>query len=239
MHKIADQLAKVTARIDRAAHTAGRDPEAIHLLAVSKTQPAEAIGEAYRQGQRRFGESYLQEALDKQARLAHLDDIEWHFIGPVQSNKTRALAEHFAWVHSIDRVKIARRLSQQRPPDLPALNICLQVNLDNEASKAGVAPQKLAELATQVAELPGLRLRGLMAIPAPSAEPERQRRAFARLREALEQLQAAGANGLDTLSMGMSADLEAAVAEGATVVRVGSDIFGARPGQTPANRSEQ
>ncbi|MDQ2076584.1 YggS family pyridoxal phosphate-dependent enzyme [Marinimicrobium sp. ABcell2] len=227
MQKIDENLTKVTARLQTAAREAGRNPDEIQLIAVSKTQPAESLAQAWRWGQRRFGENYLQEALDKQAQLAGLEGLEWHFIGPIQSNKTRAIAQHFAWVHSVDRDKIARRLSEQRPPELPPLQVCLQVNIDQEDSKAGVSLAELPTLAQQVATLPGLTLRGLMAIPAPSDSAAQQRAGFARLRHAMEALRAQGLS-LDTLSMGMSGDLEAAVAEGATLVRVGTDIFGPR-----------
>ena len=227
MHKIDDQLAKVTARIDRAVTAAGRNPQTVQLIAVSKTQPAQALIEAYAWGQRAFGESYLQEALDKQSRLADFPDIEWHFIGPIQSNKTRPVAAHFSWVHSVDRLKIAQRLSEQRPVELPPLNICVQVNIDDEATKSGVSLGELPALVAAVNQLPRLRLRGLMAIPMATDDPAQQRAAFAKLRSALEQLNAQGF-GLDCLSMGMSGDMEAAIAEGATFVRVGTDIFGSR-----------
>lgn len=232
MQKIDEKLANVTDRLRKACEHAGRESHQVALVAVSKTQPAQALAQAYRAGQRLFGENYLQEALDKQAELASLSDIEWHFIGPIQSNKTRAIAEHFAWVHSVDREKIARRLNDQRPPSLPPLQICLQVNLDEEMSKSGVSLEQLPELARAVAALPRLQLRGLMAIPAPKEDEREQRASFARLREALGALNARGLT-LDTLSMGMSGDLEAAVAEGATLVRVGTDIFG--PRQTTPN----
>ncbi|WP_341939193.1 YggS family pyridoxal phosphate-dependent enzyme [Marinimicrobium sp. C2-29] len=232
MQKIDEKLNNVTARVRTAAEKAGRDPAQVALIAVSKTRPAEALEQAYRAGQRRFGENYLQEALDKQAALAHLPDLEWHFIGPIQSNKTRAIAEHFAWVHSVDREKIARRLSDQRPASEPPLQICLQVNLDDEPSKAGISLEQLPELARAVNEMPAVTLRGLMAIPAPQTDFNDQRASFARLREAMESLNARGLT-LDTLSMGMSADLEAAVAEGATQVRVGTDIFGPREPAQP------
>ncbi|NRR33657.1 YggS family pyridoxal phosphate-dependent enzyme [Oxalobacteraceae bacterium] len=207
-----------------------RAPDAVQLLAVSKTFGADAVQAAVAAGQRAFGENYLQEALDKQRAVAELVPgvaLDWHFIGPIQSNKTRPIAEHFAWVHTVDRLKIAQRLSEQRPDGLPDLNICLQVNISGEASKSGVSPAELPALAAQVAALPRLRLRGLMAIPEPLEAFEQQRAAFAQLRQLYEQLRADGM-ALDTLSMGMSADLRAAIAEGATIVRVGSAIFGAR-----------
>lgn len=230
MSTIAQNLQAVDASIVAAARAAGRPRNAVQLLAVSKTFPAEAVREAVAAGQRAFGENYLQEALDKIAALAKAlpdERLEWHFIGPIQSNKTRPIAASFAWVHTVERLKIAQRLSEQRPPQLGPLNICLQVNISAEASKSGVAPEELNELARQVAQLPNLRLRGLMAIPHPDADFHRQRAAFARLRELSEQLRADGI-ALDTLSMGMSADMAAAIAEGATIVRVGSAIFGSR-----------
>lgn len=222
MNPLEQRLQQVRRRLRAAAQAAGRPDDAIQLLAVSKTQPAAALAAAYRYGQRHFGENYLQEALEKQARLGHCD-ITWHFIGPIQSNKTRPIAEHFHWVHSVDRLKIAQRLSEQRPDALPPLNVCLQINISGEDSKSGVVPSALAELAAAVAELPRLRLRGLMCIPAPCDDPQQQRRPFAALRELKESLPA-----LDTLSMGMTDDLEAAVAEGATILRIGTAIFGSR-----------
>lgn len=226
-YTIADRLANVTARIQAAAAAAGRDAQTVHLIAVSKTQPAAAIAQAYAWGQRAFGENYLQEALGKQAELHSLDAIEWHFIGPIQSNKTRAIAENFAWVHSIDREKVAQRLNDQRPQHLPPLQVCLQVNIDDEDTKSGVSLADLPALAKAVSELPRLQLRGLMAIPAAANTPNEQHIAFARVRTALEQLNLAGLQ-LDTLSMGMSGDMAAAIAEGATLVRVGTDVFGPR-----------
>lgn len=223
MSTIHDNIAKVRARIREAAQYCGREPADVQLLAVSKTKPAGALREAFACGQRDFGENYLQEALAKQAELADLD-LVWHFIGPIQSNKTKPLAEHFAWVHSVDRLKIAERLSAQRPAHLPPLNICLQVNVSLEPSKSGCAPEELPALAAAVAALPNLRLRGLMAIPEPTPDVAAQRAAFARLRELKDSLPLP----LDSLSMGMSDDLEAAIAEGATWVRIGSALFGAR-----------
>ena len=213
-----------------AAFEAGRAPQGVQLLAVSKTFGFDAVLEAIRAGQTMFGENYLQEALDKMAAVAaQAPEVapQWHFIGPIQSNKTRPIAEHFDWVHAVDRLKIAQRLSQQRPGGMAPLNICLQVNISGEASKSGAAPAELRELAQQVAKLPNLRLRGLMALPEPTAEFELQRVAFRQLRLLYEQLQADGL-ALDTLSMGMSGDLRAAIVEGATMVRVGSAIFGSR-----------
>jgi len=223
MSTIADNLSALAARIASAAQAAGRDPASIQLLAVSKTKPASAIREIYAAGVRDVGENYLQEALTKQEALRDLPLI-WHFIGPIQSNKTKAIAEHFDWVHSVDRLKIAQRLSEQRPQGLPPLNICLQVNVSGEDSKSGCAAADLPALANAVAALPNLRLRGLMAIPEPSEERAEQEAAFATLR----QLQNTLNLGLDTLSMGMSHDLEAAIAQGATWVRIGTALFGAR-----------
>ncbi len=223
MSTIEKNIAKVAARIREAAQAVGRDPASVGLLAVSKTQPAAAIREAAEAGVRDFGENYLQEALDKQAELSELP-LTWHFIGPIQSNKTKSIAEHFDWVHSVDRLKIAQRLSDQRPAELSPLNICLQVNVSGEASKSGCAPEELLQLAQAVAAMPQLRLRGLMCIPAPSEDPAEQRAAFARLRALRDELPLP----LDTLSMGMSQDLEAAIAEGATWVRIGTALFGAR-----------
>ena len=226
MTTIASNLQAVHAAIDSAAVAAGRAVDDIRLLAVSKTFSVPAIREAYRAGQADFAESYVQEALEKIIALQELP-IEWHFIGPIQSNKTRSIAENFAWVHSVDRLRTAQRLSAQRPVHLPALQICLQVNISGELSKSGVAPEDVAALAQAVAKLPRLALRGLMAIPAPTDDPDEQRRAFAGLRELSELLNQQGL-GLDTLSMGMSHDFVAAIAEGATVVRVGTAIFGNR-----------
>jgi PLP dependent protein len=230
MSTIADNLQAVEATIQAAATAAGRAPAAVRLLAVSKTFPAAAVLEAVAAGQRAFGENYLQEALDKIAVVAQAAPgvaLEWHFIGPIQSNKTRPIAASFDWVHTVDRLKVAQRLSEQRPPELGPLNVCLQVNISGEASKSGVSEAELPDLARQVAALPMLRLRGLMAIPEPQADQARQRAPFARLRTLAESLRRDGLE-LDTLSMGMSGDLAAAVAEGATIVRIGSAIFGAR-----------
>lgn len=209
------------------AANCGRDPDSVQLLAVSKTRSADELRQAIEAGLRAFGENYLQEALDKVAALQD-QEIEWHFIGPIQSNKTRPIAEHFDWVHSVDRAKVARRLSEQRPPHLPPLNICLQVNISEEPSKSGCLPQEVPTLAREIAVLPNLRLRGLMAIPAASDDPLEQRRPLAALRQLLEQLQSEHP-ALDTLSMGMSNDMEAAIREGATIVRIGTALFGPRP----------
>ncbi|USX19951.1 YggS family pyridoxal phosphate-dependent enzyme [Oxalobacteraceae bacterium OTU3REALA1] len=228
MSPIPQNLQAITATIVAAAQESGRAPDTVQLLAVSKTFGPEAVLEAVQAGQRAFGENYLQEALDKIAVLsAQPEPLEWHFIGPIQSNKTRPIAEHFDWVHTVEREKVAQRLSEQRPAGMAPLQICLQVNISGEASKSGVAPEEVAALAHKVAALPNLTLRGLMAIPEPAVEFERQRAAFARLRTLYEQLRADGL-ALDTLSMGMSADMRAAIFEGATIVRVGSAIFGSR-----------
>jgi pyridoxal phosphate enzyme (YggS family) len=230
MSTIAHNLQAVETAIAAAAEAAGRPRAAVQLLAVSKTFPSGAVLEAVAAGQRAFGENYLQEALDKMAAVAAAAPgaaIAWHFIGPIQSNKTRPIATSFDWVHTVDRLKIAQRLSEQRPPDMGPLNVCLQVNISGEASKSGVSEAELPELARQVAGLPNLRLRGLMAIPEPETDVGRQRAAFARLRQLADELNGNGL-ALDTLSMGMSGDWEAAVAEGATIVRIGSAVFGAR-----------
>ncbi len=228
MTTISANLQAVLARISDAANNCGRSPQEIRLLAVSKTWPASSILEAARAGQMAFGENYVQEGADKVREVA-LPHLEWHFIGPLQSNKTRLVAETFHWVHSVDRIKIAERLSQQRPDHQPPLQVCLQVNISNEDSKSGVSVEKVASLAQQVARLPRLKLRGLMTIPAPYDSYEQQRAPFRHLRELLEQLNREGL-ALDTLSMGMSNDIEAAIAEGATLVRVGTAIFGERNG---------
>jgi pyridoxal phosphate enzyme (YggS family) len=230
MSTIVQNLQAVKAAIEAAATVAGRPPSSVQLLAVSKTFPPEAVLEAMAAGQRAFGENYLQEGLDKiQAVTASAPDatVEWHFIGPIQSNKTRPIAANFSWVHTVERFKIAQRLAEQRPSELGPLNVCLQVNVSGEASKSGVAPDELPELAAQVATLPNLRLRGLMAIPELHTDFAKQRVAFARLRALADRLRDAGLE-LDTLSMGMSGDMEAAVMEGATIVRIGSAVFGAR-----------
>jgi len=237
MSSIATNLQELQQRIALAAEQYRRAPGAVQLLAVSKTFGPEAVLEAVRAGQRAFGENYLQEALDKiDAMQALAPDValQWHFIGPIQSNKTRPIAERFDWVHSVDRDKVARRLSEQRPATLPPLNICLQVNISGEASKSGLAPAQLPQVAAEVARLPGLHLRGLMAIPEPTDDLARQRQAFAAVRALYDRCRADGL-ALDTLSMGMSADMPAAIAEGATIVRIGSAIFGRRP--TPTTRS--
>lgn len=223
---IAEQIQQVHERIRNAALAAGRDPQQVQLLAVSKTRSADELREAIACGERRFGENYLQEAL---AKIAALQDevLEWHFIGPIQSNKTRDIASHFAWVHSVDRAKVAQRLNEQRPEALPPLNVCIQVNISHEDSKSGVMPAEVLSLAQEISALPHLRLRGLMAIPAASEDPAEQAAAFAAMQELMQTLNQQGF-ALDTLSMGMSGDMEAAIAHGATMVRIGTDIFGAR-----------
>ncbi len=230
MGSIKINLQEVKGRISSAARAAGRPAQDITLLAVTKTFGPDAVREAVAAGQRAFGENYVQEALVKIDALADLrQQIEWHLIGPLQSNKTRVVAAHFDWVHSIDRLKIAQRLAEQRPAHLAPLQVCLQVNISGEASKSGLRPTEVAEVAHAVAALPRLVLRGLMAVPEPAADFAAQRAPHRALRELMTRLQADGLTTLDTLSMGMSADLEAAIAEGATLVRVGSAIFGARP----------
>jgi hypothetical protein len=226
MTAILSNLQATRVAVAQAAQAAQRGDGEVRLLAVSKTFPAQAVREAYQAGQRAFGENYVQEALDKIDALRDLP-LEWHFIGPVQSNKTRVIAENFSWVHGVDRLKIAERLSAQRPVHLPPLNICLQVNVSGEDSKSGVTPSEAEALAVQTAQLPNLKLRGLMAIPAPSDDPAMQRLPFARMRVLLQQLNSRGLQ-LDTLSMGMSHDYPAAIAEGATIVRIGTAIFGVR-----------
>lgn len=216
-------------RLEQALANAGRPADSAAVLAVSKTKPAAQLREAFEAGQRLFGENYLQEALEKQRSLADLEEIEWHYIGALQSNKTRDVAEHFSWVHTVDRERIARRLSEARPDALGPLNICLQVNISREPSKSGVTPEALPALAEQVLALPNLKLRGLMSIPAISDDPSRQRLPHAALRELFEELVRRHPEApLDTLSMGMSGDMEAAIDEGATLVRLGTAIFGSR-----------
>jgi pyridoxal phosphate enzyme (YggS family) len=226
---IADNVQEVRRRIAAACAAAGRPVQSVTLLAVSKTCAAAALREALAAGQHRFGENYVQEGVDKIAALADLRPLlEWHLIGPLQSNKTRVVAEQFDWVHSVDRLKIAQRLAEQRPVQLAPLQICLQVNISSEPSKSGLRPDEVGQIAHAVAALPRLVLRGLMAIPEPAADLQAQRTPHRALRELLAQLQSEGLATMDTLSIGMSADLEAAIAEGATIVRVGSAIFGDR-----------
>ncbi len=228
---VTENLRKINESIASIAHRAGRDPASVTLVAVSKRQPLERVRAAVAAGQRHFGENTLQGALGHMDALVDAlgeADLTWHFIGAIQSNKTRPIAERFDWVHTIEREKIARRLSEQRPAGAPPLEVCIQVNVDDEPTKSGCAPEELAPLADLVAGLPRLRLRGLMCIPAPAEGLDAQRRPFARLRHLLQELNGRG-HRLDTLSMGMSADLEAAILEGATLVRVGTDVFGPRP----------
>ena len=229
MSTIKENIIAVQRRLQQAASDAGRNPADVKLLAVTKTRNSAQISLAMDAGIYCFGENYLQEAMDKIDQLSDTR-LEWHFIGPLQSNKTRQAAENFAWVHAVDRLKIAQRLSSQRPDNMPALNICLQINIDDEASKSGFNQDQTIEVAATIAQLPKLKLRGLMAIPKPRSTYMEQRQPFAKLRALMQQINSALDNSqkLDTLSMGMSADLEAAIAEGATLVRVGTDIFGAR-----------
>lgn len=229
MSSIAATLQQVGGRIAAACEAAGRPVQSVTLMAVSKTQPAQALREAFLAGQRHFGENYVQEALAKQEALRELRaDMVWHLIGPLQANKTRAVAQAFDWVHSVERLKVAERLSAQRPPGMPPLNLCLQINVSGEASKSGVAPQDALALAQGVVRLPGVRLRGLMSIPEPTRDVALQRSRHRALASLKDQVQQALGAPLDTLSMGMSDDLEAALAEGSTMVRVGTAIFGAR-----------
>ena len=227
MTTIGDNLQSQRARLWRACEQAGRPPDAVRLLAVSKTFGPDAVRNALAAGQRAFGENYVQEGVEKIAAVGAVPGIEWHCIGPIQSNKTRPVAEHFDWVQSVDRLKIAQRLSEQRPEHLPPLQVCLQVNVDGGANKSGVTPAELPTLAAAVAALPRLTLRGLMAIPEPAPDFETARGVFTQVRALFDALNAQGL-GLDTLSMGMSDDLEAAVAAGSTMVRVGRGVFGAR-----------
>jgi len=230
MTTISERLQAAKAGIKAAAADCGRNPDTIRLLAVSKAHPAEKIREAHAAGQHSFGENYLQEALDKQAQLTNLD-IEWHFIGPIQSNKTQAIAQHFDWVHGVDRLKIAERLAAARPENMPPLQVCIQVNVSGELSKSGVAPEEAFPLAETIARLPRLQLRGIMSIPAPTPDIALQRKQFSLVHDVFEKLKThlPDTLSLDTLSMGMSEDFPAAIAEGATIVRIGSAIFGARP----------
>lgn len=221
---LAESFAQVKHEIALAEQRAERPVGSVALLAVSKTKPAALIAEAYRLGQRHFGENYVQEAVSKQQQLAAFN-ITWHFIGPIQSNKTKVIASHFDWVHSVDRLKIAQRLSEQRPEHLPLLNICLQVNISGEASKSGIALDELPQLVHEVNQLPGLRLRGVMAIPEPETDFQRQREPY---RQLFQTVQALKLTQLDTFSYGMSGDLSAAICEGATIVRIGTALFGAR-----------
>jgi pyridoxal phosphate enzyme (YggS family) len=228
MATIAENLQRVRDRISQACSRFGRANDSVELLAVSKTFPGVTVREAFTAGQRRFGENYVQEAMAKITELADLRaQLEWHLIGPLQSNKTRVVAEHFDWVHTIDRIKVAERLSEQRPPELPPLQVCIQVNTSGEASKSGVAPADALTLARAVSALPRLRLRGVMALPAPSHDQAEQAQELARVRAVYDALRDQGLP-LDTLSMGMSQDLETAIAQGSTLVRVGTALFGNR-----------
>jgi len=226
MTTISNRLQHILATI-QSAQASSRFRQPVKLVAVSKAQPASAIREAYQAGQTVFGENYLQEALEKQAELADLA-LEWHFIGPIQSNKTQPISQHFAWVHSVDRLKIAQRLNEARPPNMAPLHVCIQVNVSNEESKSGVSPDDLEALATAIQTLPKLKLRGLMAIPAPTKDKSQQIAQFKQVRECYDALLAKGFT-LDTLSIGMSDDYPIAIAQGATIVRIGSALFGARP----------
>ncbi|MDO6515011.1 YggS family pyridoxal phosphate-dependent enzyme [Neptuniibacter sp. 2_MG-2023] len=226
MSRIAENLIKIHQQLEINAQNAQRTANEITLLAVSKTRPPEDLIEAYQNGQRDFGENYLQESLDKIVELKDLD-ICWHFIGPIQSNKTKAIAENFTWVHTVERLKIAQRLSAQRPTTLPPLNICLQVNISEEESKSGCLPEELPALAADINGLPNLCLRGLMAIPKATNDINEQKAAFAKMKALQLELQAIYPH-LDTLSMGMSGDMDTAIAEGATIVRIGTAIFGQR-----------
>jgi len=227
MNEIKQKFKRVQSQIRHAEFTVGREKNSVQLLAVSKTKPAEDIIALYQLGQRHFGESYLQEALVKQQQLAAFN-ITWHFIGPIQSNKTKSIASHFSWVHSVDRLKIAKRLSEQRPDNLPPLNICIQVNISNEASKSGATLEQLPLLVEEISCLPKLCLRGVMAIPSPELDDEIQRQPYRKLHQAIQKI---GLISMDNYSFGMSSDLKAAIAEGSTIVRIGTALFGARKTQ--------
>lgn len=227
MTLLQNRFQRVYDRIHQAEQACNRHGQ-VQLLAVSKTKPASMVREAWHLGQKHFGESYLQEALGKIDELNELSDIHWHFIGPIQSNKTRDISNHFDWVHSIDRLKIAQRLNDQRSEELPPLNICLQVNISGEASKSGINLEELPSLVLSIASLPNLKLRGLMAIPAPETDIEKQREPFKKLAHQLNALNDEFSLSMDTLSMGMTDDLEAAIAEGSTMVRIGTALFGSR-----------
>lgn len=227
MSQISKNIELIKQRITQAATEAKRDLEQIHLLAVSKTKPVEAIEEAYQAGIINVGENYLQEALQKQSQLTALP-LVWHFIGPIQSNKTKDIAENFTWVHTVDRLKIAERLSHQRPNHLPELQICIQINISNESTKSGCKPDEILALVSAIEALPNIKLRGLMAIPEPTEDTSLQREVFAKLRQLKDTINERLSLSLDTLSMGMSHDLESAIIEGATWVRIGSAIFGER-----------
>lgn len=224
---ISQNLSQISQHIQQFSQQAKRPENSVKLLAVSKTKPVEAIQEAIDAGQRAFGENYVQEGVEKVQFFANRSDLEWHFIGNLQSNKTRVVAEHFDWVQTIDRLKIAQRLSKQRPANLPPLNVLIQVNISDEDSKSGIQPSEIFTLASEIAQLPNLRLRGLMAIPKPESEPEQQKIALAQMQTLFQQLQSQF-DGIDTLSMGMSDDMQAAIECGSTMVRIGTAIFGAR-----------
>lgn len=224
---ISQNLATISQQIQQYCQQANRPEQSVKLLAVSKTKPISAIAEAIEAGQRAFGENYVQEGIEKIQHFAENDTLEWHFIGLLQSNKTRVVAEHFDWVQTIDRLKIAQRLSEQRPEHLPVLNVLIQINISDEASKSGISAKEMLELATQISQLPRLKLRGLMAIPKPESEPEQQKIALAQMNELFLQLQSQF-EGIDTLSMGMSDDMQSAIECGSTMVRIGTAIFGAR-----------
>lgn len=227
MSSIAENLNQVRQQIKSASEKANRDSSEVTLLAVSKTRPSDDLRKAYAEGQRDFGENYLQESLEKITELNDLN-ICWHFIGPLQSNKTKAVAENFDWMHTVDRLKIAQRLSTQRPDNLPPLKICIQVNISREQSKSGVSPEELPELVDKISQLPNICIRGLMAIPKATDNPLEQQQTFASMKTLLEQLQQRHKD-MDTLSMGMSGDMDIAIEEGSTIVRIGTAIFGARP----------
>lgn len=227
MISIADNLKNVRQTIKNAANSSARDPESVTLLAVSKTRPVEDLKEATNNGQRHFGENYLQDALAKIQAFENYPGIEWHFIGPIQSNKTRPIAESFQWVHTIDREKIARRLDEQRPESLPPLNICIQINIDDETSKSGISPKELPQLAATINRFENLQLRGIMAIPKAGQPEEQTRSSFRQMKTLYDQLKAQFPS-VDTLSMGMSGDISLAIEEGSTLVRVGTAIFGER-----------
>ncbi|MDG6430427.1 YggS family pyridoxal phosphate-dependent enzyme [Glaesserella parasuis] len=224
---ISQNLATISQQIQQYCQQANRPEQSVKLLAVSKTKPISAIAEAIEAGQRAFGENYVQEGIEKIQHFAENDTLEWHFIGLLQSNKTRVVAEHFDWVQTIDGLKIAQRLSEQRPEHLPVLNVLIQINISDEASKSGISAKEMLELATQISQLPRLKLRGLMAIPKPESEPEQQKIALAQMNELFLQLQSQF-EGIDTLSMGMSDDMPSAIECGSTMVRIGTAIFGAR-----------
>ncbi|VTU05979.1 alanine racemase domain-containing protein [Actinobacillus indolicus] len=224
---ISQNLATISQQIQQHCQQANRPEQSVKLLAVSKTKPISAIAEAIEAGQRAFGENYVQEGIEKIQHFADNDTLEWHFIGLLQSNKTRVVAEHFDWVQTIDRLKIAQRLNEQRPDHLPALNVLIQINISDETSKSGISAKEMLELATQISQLPRLKLRGLMAIPKPESEPEQQKIALAQMNELFLQLQSQF-EGIDTLSMGMSDDMQSAIECGSTMVRIGTAIFGAR-----------